>query len=82
MTALQARNPTPAECFQGLAAAMQRLGGTCDRTADAIMAEMGADEPDFERAASAIGVNADDLVDVFCEQMLACGFVIARRWTQ
>ena len=65
-----------------MAAALQRLGGMCDQTAAAIMAEMDADEPDFERAAAAIHVRTDDLVDVFVDEMLKRGFVIARRWTQ
>lgn len=82
MPRLQDRAPTYAECSQALSVALERLGGQCDRTSDAIMAEMAADEPDFHRAAAAIGVKLDDLVTVFADEMLRRGFVVARRWTQ
>ena len=82
MTALLDRNPTPAELFQAMAAALERLNGRCDRTADAIQAELAADEPDFERAARAIGVAVDDLVDVFADELFRRGFIIGRRFVQ
>jgi hypothetical protein len=81
MTTLEARNPTEAELFQGLAAALTRLGGMCDRTSDAIQAEL-CDGPNFERAARIIGVKFDDLVDVFQDEMFKRGFIIGRRWKQ
>jgi len=79
---MEARNPTSAELFQGMASALHRLGGMCDRTSDAIQAELAADEPDFERAATAIGVKTDDLVDCFIDEMWKRGFLIGRKWTQ
>ena len=55
---LKDRKPTPRELFAGMASALQRLGGMCDQTSDAIMTEMNSDTgPDFERAAAAINVR-------------------------
>jgi hypothetical protein len=82
MTMLRDRAPTPQEMYQAFFVALERLGGQCDRTSDAIMAEMAAAEPDFHRAALAIGCKLDDLVAAFCDEMWKRGFVVARRWTQ
>jgi hypothetical protein len=81
MTALLDRNPTEAELFQGLAAALTRLGGMCERTSDAIQAEL-CDGPNFERAAAAINAAVGDLLDVFQQEMFKRGFIIGRRWAQ
>ena len=43
---------------------------------------MAADEPNFQRAADAIGVKLDDLVDCFQDEMYRLGFVIGRKWLQ
>jgi hypothetical protein len=78
MTALLDRPPTGSERFQAMVAALERLNGRCDQTADAIQAELAADAPDFGRAALAIGCRTDDLVDAYCDEMLARGFFVRR----
>jgi hypothetical protein len=73
------RNPTDDEIFLALAAALLRLGGP---DAENTVQEQMRNGASFESAARGIGVKVDDLVDAFCEEMLALGFIIGRRWIQ
>ena len=79
---LDACDPTHRDKFLALASALQRLGGVCDTTADAIQAAMNDDDFDFARAAKTIGVPLDDLVNAFCDAMLERGFYVRRKWVQ
>jgi hypothetical protein len=78
MKTLETRDPSHREMFQGLAAALQKLGGMTDETADAIQAAMNDDDFNFERSAQTIGVPLDTLIEAFQDAMLERGFYLRR----